>query len=62
LLSFDPEWNFSRINVKGVTADILPHGRYKYNIFDAHLPSLGKGEGCPPFAQLRQRRNHPVVN
>jgi hypothetical protein len=40
LLSFDPEWYFSRINLKRVTADILPNSRHKHNILDTHLPSL----------------------
>ena len=46
LLSFDSEWNFSpiRVNMKRVTADILPHSGHKYNLLDAHLPSLGRGE------------------
>jgi hypothetical protein len=40
LLGFDPEWNFSRINLKRVTADILPNSGYKHDILDTHLPSL----------------------
>jgi hypothetical protein len=41
LLSFDPEWDFSGINLKSVTADILPNSRHKHNILDTHLTSLG---------------------
>jgi hypothetical protein len=40
LLGFDPEWNFSRTNLKRVTADILPHSGHKHDILDTHLPSL----------------------
>jgi hypothetical protein len=40
LLSFDPEWNFSRINLKRATADILLNSRHKHDILDTHLTSL----------------------
>jgi hypothetical protein len=41
LLSFDPEWDFSLINLKRVTANVLPNSRHKNDILDTHLTSLG---------------------
>jgi hypothetical protein len=40
LLSFDPEWDFRRIDLKRVTADIFPNSGYKHNILDTHPPSF----------------------
>jgi hypothetical protein len=40
LLSFDPKGYFSQINLKCVTADILPNSRHKHDILDTHLTSL----------------------
>jgi hypothetical protein len=40
LLSFDPEWNFSSVDLNRATADILPHGGHKHHILDIHLLSF----------------------
>ena len=40
LLGFNPEWNFSRINLKRVTPDILPNSGHKHDVLNTHLPSL----------------------
>ena len=40
LFGFYAEWDFSCVDLKRVIADILPHGGHKYDILDAHLPSL----------------------
>jgi hypothetical protein len=39
-VGFYAEWNFSCVNLKRAIADILLHGGHKYDILDAHLPSL----------------------
>jgi hypothetical protein len=40
LFSFDPRWDFSWMNLKCVTADILPNSGHEHDILDIHLPSL----------------------
>ena len=62
LLGLDAEWNFSCVDLKNVTTDILPHSGHEYDILDAHLPSLQQGEWFRPFAQRGQRRNHPFID
>jgi len=62
LLGFYAEWNFDCVDLKRTTPDILPHGGHKYDILDIHLLSLRQGKGCRPFAQRRQRRNHPMID
>jgi hypothetical protein len=62
LLGFYAEWNLSCADLKCAIADILPHSGHKYDILDAHLPSIRQGERFRPFAQRRQRRNNTFVD
>jgi hypothetical protein len=62
LLSFDPEWNFSSVDLNRATAGILPHSGHKHNILNIHLFGFRQGERCRPFAQRRHRRNYPMID
>jgi hypothetical protein len=62
LRSFHAVRNFSCVNLKFATADILPHSGHKYYILDVHLPGLIQAKRRFPFAKRGQCRNHPMTD